>query len=165
MCIRAHHVIPFWRVPLAARIACVAFLWFDITILYASFFALINVNSLKVNGRWGFIDKTGNLLIRSQYLNRLSGPPWKPVSPLIEFHEGLAVVGTETSNAYINRRGEIIIAPAFLWYGSFAGGLASVFDGRQTVGYIDKQGKYVWRLNLSKQAGKWQETANQNISK
>lgn len=104
--------------------------------------------AVKVKDRWGFIDKTGKLVIQPQFLNRLSGPPWKPgFSPLIGFHEGLAVVGTETGNAYINRTGETVIPPAFLWYGSFSDGLASVFDGRQTVGYIDKQGKYVWKLN------------------
>ena len=47
---------------------------------------------------------------------------------------------------YVNRRGEMIIPPAFDYAGSFTCGLAEVKKGNR-YGYIDRSGKFVWETH------------------
>jgi len=105
-------------------------------------------------GTWGFIDKTGKVVIPPQF-------DWA-----MEFSEGLAAVeirtetrtpnpkggvdiGTISKWGYINPTGEMVIQPQFDSAGTFKNGLAQVtIEGDswqdRTSGYIDKTGKYVW---------------------
>ena len=105
-------------------------------------------------GKWGFIDKTGKVVIPPQF-------DWT-----MEFSEGLAavVIHTETRTpnpnsgedirttskwGYIDPTGKMVIKPQFDCAGTFENGLAQVTiesDSWQDrkIGYIDKTGKYVW---------------------
>ena len=47
---------------------------------------------------------------------------------------------------YIDTQGKLVVPGPFTWATDFRGGLAQVEeDGR--YGYIDRDGKYVWRQN------------------
>ena len=105
-------------------------------------------------GKWGFIDKTGKVVIPPQF------------DGTMVFTEGLAavVIRTETRTpnpnggedirtiskwGYINPTGEMVIQPQFDSAGTFKNGLAQVtIEGDswqdRKIGYIDKTGKYVW---------------------
>ena len=82
------------------------------------------------DGRWGFIDTTGKLVIPAQYLKVES------------FAEGLAAVKTEHFEGhYINQAGEVVIITSFD-HDSFFHGLAIV-GGSDYRSFIDKTGKPV----------------------
>lgn len=82
---------------------------------------------VKKNGRWGFIDRSGQIAITPRF------------DQVWHFSDGRA----NEQFGYINRRGKLVIEPRFedAWY--FAHGLALVqVDGK--YGYINKKGEYVW---------------------
>jgi hypothetical protein len=97
--------------------------------------------------QWGYIDPTGKMVIAPQFIT--AGP----------FSEGLAAVEIATWTAdpdssapavhakrwgYIDKAGQMVIPPWFERAGAFCNGLAKV-DEAGSHGYIDRQGKYVWR--------------------
>ncbi len=92
------------------------------------------------NFKWGYIDKTGKLVIPSKYdgydENR-------------NFSEGLAQILDEKTGkvGYIDKTGKIVIPCQFDSGGSFKEGLAKVTRGdnidNSEYGYIDKTGKIV----------------------
>lgn len=77
------------------------------------------------NQRWGFIDKTGKIVIPCQYKN---------VRP---FREGLAAV----DGGYIDKSGNWVIPPKYVETSSFENGFALVIKDRTTVCVINKSGK------------------------
>jgi hypothetical protein len=98
----------------------------------------------------GYVDKTGKLVIPPQF------------SSAYEFSEGLASVAIDGQNisrkngsekekgkrwAYIDKTGEVILELGLDIEdaGGFVNGIAHIKlkDGRQ--GYIDKQGRYIWK--------------------
>ena len=94
--------------------------------------------AVKVGGKWGFIDKTGQFVINPQF-------DWA-----WDFSEGLAAVGIGDykggSWGFIDKSGEYAIYPQFNWAFIFHEGLAAVGIGdinEGRYGYIDRSGKYI----------------------
>lgn len=79
------------------------------------------------DGKWGFIDSSGDLAI---------APGFERAWP---FYDGLALVRSDGLYGYIDRAGHVVIPPRFTdaWY--FSGGLAPVEKDGQWV-YIDQSG-------------------------
>lgn len=98
---------------------------------------------IRVNEKVGFVDKSGNLVIRPRFLYAKA------------FSEGLAAVNMEHGGkwGYINKRGEWVIRPQFDQATKFKEGRAVVVVGHlrygnERFGIIDRSGNYV--LELSK---------------
>jgi hypothetical protein len=103
---------------------------------------------VKTDGKWGFIDKTGQIVIPPHF-------DWGAdydlgffaIGP--RFSEGLAAVEIDGKWGFIDKSGQMVIQPQFAKPSLFAkpyyfvGGLALVLAGEEW-GYIDKAGKYVW---------------------
>jgi hypothetical protein len=89
--------------------------------------------AVVVGKLFGFIDKTGTMLI----------PPTYP--DVGEFSEGLAAVklGSNGKWGYIDTAGRVVIKPEFDVAREFVNGIASVRVGDKN-GYIDKTGRYIW---------------------
>ena len=87
------------------------------------------------NGLFGFIDKTGELVIPYKWKNAES------------FSYGLAAVMDDNNNwGYINIKGEIIIPCKWSEVGQFVENIARVYEGG-LYGYINKSGKVVIPCN------------------
>lgn len=85
--------------------------------------------------KWGYIDKTGNLII---------SPQFESASP---FSEGVAAIQQCDEAFFIDARGQKIISGDFKYASSFSGGLSRVdvmTKNGLLWGYIDKKGKMVW---------------------
>ncbi|MEH8029555.1 WG repeat-containing protein [Gallibacterium anatis] len=62
----------------------------------------------------------------------------------LKFYEDLAVfIDKNGLYGFVNRDGEVIIEPKFLYAGRFSQGRSAVKDRNQLWGFIDKTGKYV----------------------
>jgi hypothetical protein len=83
---------------------------------------------LYQNAKWGFIDRTGKVVIEAKY---------DGVGP---FSEGLASATVDEKAGYIDRAGRIVIEPQFDMALPFREGLAVVAVDDKW-GYIDKQGR------------------------
>ncbi|MBS1995442.1 MAG: WG repeat-containing protein [Cyanobacteria bacterium SZAS LIN-2] len=79
------------------------------------------------DGRWGFIDGTGQFVIANNYDYALS------------FSEGLAAVLVGRYWGFVNQRGEVVIEPIYEKVLPFSNGLALV-KLRDKVGYLDNNG-------------------------
>lgn len=118
---------------------------------------LVAVNTVngKINGiagndpssaRWGFADKSGKLLIPTQFSANYYAPP--------HFSNGLAMIGSgfigttlktlglRTRYGYINKTGAYVIEPQFDEATDFNEDIASVRVGDK-YGFIDKTGRMV----------------------
>lgn len=86
-------------------------------------------------GKWGFINKTGVVVIEPQFdgVHRFSFPT---------FAEGLEPVSFNHKWGYIDPAGQFVIEPQFDSAERFSEGLARVGVG-QTFGYIDQAGQIV----------------------
>jgi hypothetical protein len=80
----------------------------------------------NVTGKWGYIDKAGNIVIEPQFPSAR------------EFSEGLAF----TSFGYIDRNGEVKIENRFGEARSFSEGVAAAMLDEE-FGYIDRSGTFV----------------------
>ena len=89
---------------------------------------------VRQNGKWGYIDRTGKIVIKPQFLSAE------------EFSEGLAAVTVRTKQGlvygYIGLTGKFVISPRFENPGYFREGMAQMRVGDRT-GYINKAGKVV----------------------
>ena len=82
---------------------------------------------VMMNGKWGFIDRDGHLVIAAQY-------DWTG-----GFSEGLAQVQNGDDAGYIDTNGNLVIERSG---GRFSGGLAEFYDATsQKFGYIDTEGR------------------------
>ena len=81
--------------------------------------------------KYGFIDKTGTLVVPARY-DMVNG-----------FSEGMAKVRIDGKCGFINTQGDLVIPLQFTEAGSFEGGLALVKDEANRSFYIDKTGKEV----------------------
>lgn len=129
----------------------------------ASFVAAQNESvklfEIKVNNQYGFIDKTGKIVVEPQFQG------------VYEFSDGLARIYTsgEFNTGYIDETGKIVIEPRFDIGGNFSEGFVWVgFDPQKTfssvkvgnitlnsyssqsshsfnynIGFIDKSGKFI----------------------
>ena len=86
--------------------------------------------SVKIEGRWGYIDKTGQYVIRPQFDD-----------VKLPFEDGLACVAIGDRWGYIDKAGKYVINPQFDDAWPFEDGLALVeIDGKW--GFINKVGQY-----------------------
>ena len=89
---------------------------------------------VSVDGKWGFIDKTGTIKIQPQY------------EFAMPFSEGLAMVRLNGKWGYIDTSGTMVIQPQFDDAHPFSDGLATVgkfSEDGPLFGYIDKTGALV----------------------
>lgn len=105
---------------------------------------------LVENGRLGFMDAAGKVVVQPQFLGSFSD--------LLDgdrFSENLAPLPTGSKWGYIGPTGTYVINPQFDWAGPFHDGLAPVrVDGR--VGFVDRTGKYVVNPQFN-EAGEFSE--------
>lgn len=120
-------------------------------------------------GQYGFIDRTGKIIVNPQFvyvgdysegliavrlINNKYGFIDKTgkfiINPQFEsastFSEGLACVKINEKYGYIDKAGNTVIQPQFIYGGVFSEGLADVAVGDSNNykrGYIDKTGKFV----------------------
>jgi hypothetical protein len=89
---------------------------------------------VEINGKTGFIDKTGKLVILAKF------------TYAYPFAEGLASITESPSGdngwGYIDTAGKFIVEPQFQWGSSFSDGLAPV-KLNQKCGYINRTGTIV----------------------
>src|SRR5262249_47864318 len=88
---------------------------------------------VSIDGRWGYIDKSGKFVISPQYSHAKS------------FSEGLAAVVTDDKEVYIDKNGKVILdlGDWFRGGGQFSEGLAPFADKNDNHGFIDKSGQIV----------------------
>jgi hypothetical protein len=98
---------------------------------------------VKVEGKWGFIDTNGKMVIPPQF------------DEALKFSEGLAAVFIECRWGYIDKTGAFVIKPQFKYATEFSEGLAAVDpypsnDGpcppgksHAKLGYINRAGEVV----------------------
>ena len=108
--------------------------------IFGEDFSLVPMKT--VNGKWGYIDNTGNLAIAPQY------------DAADSFNEGLAAIKINDKYGYINKKGETVINPQFDKAASFSNGLAAVGmnnekKGAALYGYINQEGKYTINTQFS----------------
>jgi hypothetical protein len=90
----------------------------------------LQLRPIQQNGKWGYIDSTGKIVIRPQFV-------WAE-----EFSEGLAAIENEDGkHGYIDESGRIVIEPKFDNWTDFSEGLAAVSIDFEW-GYIDKAGNW-----------------------
>src|SRR6218665_2038281 len=82
---------------------------------------------VKIDGKWGYIDKNGKITIKPQF----DEAQW--------FQEGLASVKLDGKWGYIDKTGKMAIKPQFEDAQWFHEGLARIKLGSK-LGYIDKTG-------------------------
>ena len=100
------------------------------TSLYSHFYHLELTPMIYIDGKYGYTDKEGKIVIEPQYDGAGT------------FSEGLAKVEINGKYGYINKRGKMVIEPQYDLAWRFSEGLASVkINGKH--GYIDKRGKIV----------------------
>ena len=128
---------------------------------------------IRREGRFGFINEAGQVVVEPQYESIRSyseglaavliDGKWgyidtygeTVIDPVFDwvydFSDGLAVfrVGEWDGGkrGYIDRQGDVVIEPRFDWAYSFENGVAHVAFGRHydgTFGYIDTSGRYIW---------------------
>lgn len=85
------------------------------------------------NGKWGFVDKTGKMVIQPEY------------DETGDFSEGLA--GVRMNNVwewgFIDKTGKMVIQPKYEGFYKFSEGLAGVKMTNGKWGFIDKTGEWV----------------------
>lgn len=93
--------------------------------------ATSQLRPIQQDGRWGYIDKTGKVVVTPQFV-------WAE-----EFSEGLAAFeDDEGKHGYVDETGKIVIEPKFDNWTDFSEGLAAVSMDFEW-GYIDKTGRWV----------------------
>ncbi len=85
---------------------------------------------VKLTGKWGYIDRTGRIVINPQF------------EEAGDFSEGLARVKAGGKWGYVDRTGRFLINPQFEEAGDFSQGLARVKLGGKW-GYVNRQGAVV----------------------
>jgi hypothetical protein len=113
----------------------------------------VSTSPIAATSQWGFIDKTGKIVVEPRY------------QEVYSFSEGLAVFNAGSSEApeygYIDKTGKVAIQPQFSYASSLSEGLALV-KNKGKYGYIDKKGKVVIEPKYE-QAGSFSEGLAQII--
>lgn len=103
--------------------------------------------SVEVNGKHGFIDRNGQIVIDPQF------------EAVGDFSEGLARYKKGEKWGFIDRLGRVVIKPRFLWAHDFSEGLARVqifgpiFRARRSIGFINKRGAIAIRPQFDELRG------------
>jgi hypothetical protein len=126
---------------------------------------------VKIKGKWGFINPTGNLVINPIYKevgifsNGLASVKYNSLWGFIDktgkyvidpqydwagdfSEDGIGIIEKSKLSFFINEKGEKIINEGFKDLSNFIDGIAGV-DGKSFVGYIDKKGNFILRKNKS----------------
>jgi hypothetical protein len=82
-------------------------------------------------GKWGYIDRTGKIVINPQF-----DQPG-------DFHGGIASVELNGRTRYIDKTGTTAFTLPFALSGEFREGLAGVCTGKKRCGYADRSGNLV----------------------
>ena len=87
---------------------------------------------INKDGKWGYIDKSGKVIIQPQFVGRVQF-----------FSEGLAGATTDGRKlGFIDKSGNFVISPQYDDALFFSDGLAAVLVDKK-IGYIDRTGKFV----------------------
>jgi hypothetical protein len=102
--------------------------------------------AVRVDSKWGFIDKTGKFVIKPQF--RSAGPfseGLAAVSNVIDTQSVMRTVEEEaTPNTdFIDKQGKIVFSLPVDFAERFVNGVARVRVDLK-MGYIYKTGKYIW---------------------
>ncbi len=94
----------------------------------------VNLYPTRIKDKFGYIDKTGSIIIEPKFEN------------CYYFYEDLAVVKVNNKEGYIDRTGEIVIEPQFDTANNFYEGVSKVkFGGR--FYYINRKGEKIVNFN------------------
>lgn len=85
---------------------------------------------IKIHGRWGFINKSGQMVIEPQF------------EEVRNFHEGLAEVKIDEKWGFIDTQGVLRIPAKFVTTWPFSEGLAVVHEQGGKAGYINTKGEW-----------------------
>lgn len=85
---------------------------------------------IRENGKYGYIDNTGKVVIEPQYDNTIG------------FTEGLAATSVGGKYGYIDKKGTWVIKPQYDFAYIFRDGTAMIKVGKQYA-WIDKSGKQI----------------------
>ena len=88
--------------------------------------------AVRVDCKWGYTDKTGQLVISLQYDGARG------------FSEGLAEVEVGGKLGFIDKTGQMVIPPKFTSARSFYRGASEVWMDENTWGLINMAGKFIW---------------------
>jgi hypothetical protein len=115
--------------------------------------------AVNLNGKWGFIDRNGKIVITPQFappvadIHEPSGEYLVESAGAYSFSEGLAAACKDGKYGFINKEGNWIIEPQWLDARCFNEGLAAVAKGGHwdkidylkgcKWGFINKQGQWV----------------------
>ncbi len=99
--------------------------------------------AVKIGGKWGYMDQGGSLVIQPKFAGA-----WF-------FSEGLASVKLDEQSplwGFIDRKGDVVIQPQFGMPLQFSEGLVQGYGEKNKIlniplGYMDKTGRYVVRLD------------------
>ncbi|MBP5515769.1 MAG: TonB family protein [Bacteroidales bacterium] len=89
---------------------------------------------VKVNGKYGYIDKTGKMIIEPQF------------DDAMDFNDGMAAVQIGDKWGYINTNGKIAIKPQYVFTSSFYDDCACVSIESEKYFIIDKKGNTLFRI-------------------
>lgn len=98
---------------------------------------------VKVGGKWGFIDKSGHMVIQPKFDDI---PDYWSQLPK-GFSQGLAAAQYGGKVGYIDKNGKFVIPASYVSGSSFtADGFAYVNINAGTLGVIDKTGKVIYQV-------------------
>ncbi|MCH2042626.1 MAG: WG repeat-containing protein [Saprospiraceae bacterium] len=95
---------------------------------------------LSKEGKWGFIDRSGKVVIEPQFTSMAINDKIPSLHP---FNDGLAAVGTDKGWGYINTEGDVVIPFDLVYAGPFKNGEARVNSAEKGWFYIDTSGKCI----------------------
>jgi hypothetical protein len=94
--------------------------------------ARVTDNSKGEKGKSGFINKAGELIVKTQFDDAHS------------FSEGLAAVSLNGRWGFIDKQGTFVVQPKYQSVGDFSEGLAAVKLPNNRLGFINKSGEMVF---------------------
>lgn len=97
-----------------------------------------NIYQISQNGKIGFIDNNGKEVVEAKY-----------DSAILDNNENLVAVKFNGLWGFIDKKGEFVIIPQYKETKGFKDGLAFVKDDN-FEGYINLQGKYIWKQAVVK---------------
>ncbi|MEH7223212.1 WG repeat-containing protein [Bacillus sp. JJ1566] len=99
--------------------------------------------AVKVNSKWGFIDYSGQFVVKPKYDGVERPTDFKTAKP-IALTKGYAYVKIGNKEGIIDTNGNFLVNPLYIKIEPFSDGLAAVHSGMDNmVGYIDTKGNQI----------------------